>query len=101
VNYTSDAMRIDYDPDKDAANRAKHGVPLAFGARVFDDPRHVVLPSLRPVDGEDRFKAAGLVDGKLYTVVHVWRGETVRLISVRRSNTGEQGNYDRDPRGPE
>ncbi|HWT13356.1 MAG TPA: BrnT family toxin [Allosphingosinicella sp.] len=90
-------MIVDFDPAKDEANRRKHGVPLAFGARVFEDANHVILPSLRPVDGEDRYKAVGMVDGRLWTAIHVWRGETVRMISVRRSNQGEQGNHDRDP----
>lgn len=89
-------MDVEYDADKDAANRAKHGLPLIFGRRVFEDADYVVLPSIRTVDGEDRYKAIGMVDGKLYTAVHVWRGSTVRLISVRRSNAGEQGIYDRD-----
>ena len=89
-------MIVDYDPAQDAANRIKHGVPLAFGARLFEDPDLVLLPSLRPIDGEDRYKAVGMVDGKLWTAVYVWRGETVRMISVRRSNDGEQGDYDRD-----
>lgn len=90
-------MTVDFDPAKDEANRAKHGVGLEFGLRVFEDARHIVLPSLRPIDGEDRYKAVGMVDGKLWTAVHVWRDEAMRLISVRRSNAGEQGNYDRDP----
>lgn len=89
-------MQIAFDPDKDAANLAKHGLPLAFGLRVFADVAHVVLPSFRPIDGEDRYKAVGMVDGRLHTAVFVRREETVRLISVRRSNANEQGNYDRD-----
>ncbi len=94
-------MIVDFDPDKDDANRAKHGVSLIFGMRVFEDESHVVLPSFRPIDGEDRYKAVGLVDGRLWTAVFIERGAAVRLISVRRSNAGEQGNYDRDPGGPE
>ena len=90
-------MIFDFDPAKDEANRTKHGVPLLFGVRVFDDPAHVILPSLRPIDGEDRYKAVGMVDGRLWTAIHVWRGETARMISVRRSNSGEQRDYDRDP----
>jgi hypothetical protein len=88
-------MQIDYDPDKDAANRAKHGVSLALGARVFDDEDFVVVPTFRDEDGEERFRAIGLVEGKLYTAVHVWRGETLRFLSVRRSNVGEQRTYHR------
>jgi uncharacterized protein len=87
---------VDYDPAKDRANRDKHGVPLAFGARVFDDPQLAILPTVRLGDEEERFKAVGMVGGKLWTAIHVWRGETVRMISVRRSNAGEQRDYDRD-----
>lgn len=87
-------MEFAFDPAKDEAKRFKHGLRLAFGMRVFnhDDHHddHIVISSHRPLDGEDRLKAIGLVDGKLYTAVHVWRGEKVRLISVRRSNAGEQ-----------
>lgn len=90
-------MVIDFDPAKDEANRVKHGVSLAFGARVFEDAGHIVLASFRPIDGEDRYKAVGLVAGKLWTAVYIERAATVRLISVRRSNAGEQGNYHRDP----
>ena len=89
-------MDIAFDTAKDAINQAKHGVSLTFGARVFDDGDHLVVGSSRPIDGEDRYKAIGLVDGKLWTVVHVWRGATIRMISVRRSNAGEQGLYHRD-----
>lgn len=91
-------MEFEFDPAKDEANRFKHGLRLAFGMRVFLDPFHEVLSSFRPVDGEDRYKAVGLVGGKLYTVVYVWRGGKIRLISVRRSNASEQRDYDCDPR---
>lgn len=90
-------MEFEFDPAKDEANRFKHGLRLAFGERVFDDPDHIISSSFREVDGEDRNKAVGMVEGRLYTAVHVWRGETIRLISVRRSNAGEQGDYHSDP----
>ena len=82
-----------FDPDKDAINRARHGLPLIFGDTVMADPDHLIIPSIRPQDGEERFKAVGLVDGKLYTAVFVWRGELPRFISVRRSNSGEERAY--------
>jgi uncharacterized DUF497 family protein len=81
------------DPAKDAANRAKHGLPLLFGDRIFEDDRHLIVPAIRRVDGEDRFKVIGLVDGRLFTAVFTWRGDLPRFISVRRSNRGEQRSY--------
>lgn len=88
-------MLIEFDTVKDAANLAKHGLSLAFGARIFDDPDHIFTPTIREGDEEDRFKLIGMVDGKLYTAIHVWRGSAVRFLSVRRSNGGEQRDYDR------
>lgn len=90
-------MKFGWDPAKDEANRFKHGLRLAFGQKVFDDPDHIISTSYREIDGEDRNKAVGTINGKLYTAVHVWRGETIRLISVRRSNAGEQRDYHSDP----
>ena len=87
-------MHIEFDAEKDEINRFKHRLPLAFGRRVFAADDHVVVSSFRPVDGEGRSKAIGMVDGKLHTAVHIWRGEVVRLISVRRSNDSEQRIYD-------
>lgn len=92
-------MHIEFDADKDEINRFKHRLPLAFGRRVFAADDHVVVSSFRPVDGEDRSKAIGMVDGKLHTAVHIRRGEVVRLISVRRSNDSEQRIYDRHSSG--
>jgi uncharacterized DUF497 family protein len=87
-------MEFEFDPAKDEANRFKHGLKLSFGARVFDDPVFVLSPTIRIGDEEERWKAIGMVDGKLYTAVHVWRDEVIRFISVRRSNAGEQRDYD-------
>jgi uncharacterized protein len=94
-------MDIEYDADKDEINRFKHRLPLAFGGQVFDDPDHIILSSFREEDAEERYKAIGTVNGKLFTVVHVWRDERMRLISVRRSNENEERRYDRDTIRPE
>ncbi len=88
-------MEIVFDPAKDEANRAKHGLSLAFGARILADPHRVILPSIRPIDGEDRYKVIGEVEGKLYTGVHVVRDRSLRFMSVRRSNDGEERVYRR------
>ena len=92
---------VEFDADKDEINRFKHRLPLAFGKRVFDDPVHQVLPSFRPIDGEDRYKAIGIIDGKHYTAVYVLRDERIRMISVRRSNDSERRDYDSDSGRPE
>lgn len=82
-----------FDPTKDATNREKHKLSLAFWDRTFEDDKHLIIPSIREVDGEERFKVIGLVEGRLFTGVFVWRGDIARFISVRRSNTGEERSY--------
>lgn len=82
-----------FDPVKDAANRAKHQLPLAFGDRIFEDENYLIIPSIREIDDEERFKVVGIVEGKLFTGVFVWRDDLPRFISVRRSNKGEERSY--------
>ena len=86
-------MKDRFDPAKDAANREKHKLALSFGDRIFEDDLHIIVPTIREEDGELRFKVIGLVDGKLHTGVFTWRNDQPRLISVRRSNKGEERAY--------
>ena len=82
-----------FDPGKDLANREKHKLPLAFGDQIFEDDNHLIIPSVREIDGEERFKVVGFVGGRLFTGVFVWRGDLPRFISGRRSNKGEERSY--------
>lgn len=86
-------MEERFDPAKDEINRRKHRLPLAFGDRIFDGDDHPIVPSIREIDGEERFKAVGIVEERLFTGVFVWRGGLPRFISVRRSNKGEERAY--------
>lgn len=94
-------MEVAFDTNKDEANRAKHGVSLGFGTAVFGDPTVLVVSSIRLIDGEERFKAVGLVENRFWTAVYVRRGNITRFISVRRSNDGEERLYDRAQGGSE
>ena len=86
-------MKIEFDTEKDAANFARHGVALALGAKIFDDHDVLIVPNIREQDREDRYKAIGLIGDKLWTAIHVYRGDVVRFLSVRRSNNSEQRIY--------
>ncbi|MCJ8158355.1 BrnT family toxin [Sphingomonas sp. LaA6.9] len=68
---------------------------MTFGVEVFGDDDHIVLSSIRPVDGEDRHKVIGDVNGRLWTAVYVMRGAAFRFISVRKSNDKETEIYRR------
>lgn len=81
-------MDIDFDPVKDAANRAKHGVSLALAEVMFAGP-HVVLDDDRFDYGESRKVAFGLVRGRVFVCVFVDRGWIRRIISLRKANSRE------------
>ncbi|MBW9086888.1 BrnT family toxin [Rhizobium wenxiniae] len=83
----------EFDPEKDASNREKHGLSLSFGDEIFGDRAHLVISSIREADGEERFKVIGAVGDRLFIGVFVWRNDVRRFISVRRSNKSEERLY--------
>lgn len=82
-------MDVEYDPEKGAANLAKHGVPLILGAVVLEN-RIGDVPDERRDYGEARFNAFGLVEGRLFVCTYTMRDATYRLISVRKASRKEQ-----------
>lgn len=82
-----------FDPAKDAIKIQKHQLSLTFGDRLFEDRAYLIVPTIRDADGEERFKLIGLLDGRLFTGIFVWRDDLPRFISVRRSNRNEERQY--------
>ena len=82
-------MDVEFDPAKDAANIAKHGVSLA---RAADVEIHAVLPDPR-FTGEVRYQAFGLLDDIPHCLAFTMRGPTMRAISLRRARTKEFMRY--------
>lgn len=87
-------MRIVFDPAKDEANRAKHGVSLA---RAADLEILSVIPDDRQDYGELRTRAFGAIDGEAYCLVFTVRDGLVRAISLRRAHLKEYRRYVREP----
>ena len=91
-------MRWTWDPDKAAANRAKHGLSLETAALVFDDPLHASKPDPHP-DG-NRWHTIGLVGPVLLLVIHTWLEESEerepvgRIISARKATAHERKVYE-------
>ena len=84
---------FDWDDAKAASNEAKHGVPFDYAARVFLDEARVDIDASRSADGEDRRKAIGAIERRLYCVVYTMRGSICRIISARRANAKETKAY--------
>ena len=88
-------MKIEFDPDKDAANRRKHGLSLADAERM-DLGTALIDPDRRYAYGEDRFQALGLLDGRLHMLVFTMRGDVLRAISLRKASPREVKRYDEE-----
>ncbi|MEI7695458.1 MAG: BrnT family toxin [Chlorobium sp.] len=85
-------MRVKFDPVKDAANQAKHGVSLAM-AGDLDWEAALVWVDERFEYGESRMIALAPQTEILYCVAFVDRGEVRRVISLRRANRREVKHY--------
>lgn len=82
-------MDIEFDLEKDKINRLKHGVPLALGAEVLTN-RIGQIDDDRRNYGEERFNVFGVVNSRLFVCSCTMRGQTYRLISVRKASKQEQ-----------
>jgi uncharacterized DUF497 family protein len=83
---------VEFDPAKDAANVAKHGLSLAQAAD-FDFGAAVIQTDDRRDYGEVRYRAFARRDGQGYCLVFTLAGERLRPISLRRAHEKEMRRY--------
>jgi uncharacterized protein len=88
-------MPSNFDPTKDAASRKKHGISLAEGDGVLNDPLALTIED-SSAQGEQRFISVGMnVFGQLRVVVYALRGDNSRIISVRKAVPKEIRAYEK------
>ncbi|WP_347814203.1 BrnT family toxin [Paraburkholderia sp. BL10I2N1] len=88
----NNSLELEFDPDKDQINRAKHGVALAL-ADYFEWDSAISALDSRYSYGEPRFVAYGLIGDRVHCMVYTPRGETLRLISLRKAHKREVNDY--------
>lgn len=86
-------MQIEFDPDKDAINRAKHRMSLEAAADM-DLLQAAVVEDTRFDYGERRFLVYGRIGGRLHVLWFTRRGATIRVIGLRKANGRERKCYD-------
>jgi uncharacterized protein len=85
-------IEIEFDPDKDAVNRRKHGFGLDVALVLLEGPvlrEQVVRPDL----GEERWIAICGTRDVIMTVCYAMRETRYRIISVRRASRKERKRY--------
>jgi hypothetical protein len=80
-------MQFEFDPQKSALNITKHGIDFISAQQLWEDASRIVVPA-RTSD-EPRYLLIGKLDAKHWSAVFTVRGETIRIISVRRSRPEE------------
>jgi uncharacterized DUF497 family protein len=87
-------MQLDFEFDeaKSDANKAKHGVDFVEAQALWLDEDLMRIGAR--TGSEQRFVVIGRIDGKHWSAVITYRGDTIRLISVRRSRPMEVQAYE-------
>ena len=85
-------MKFEYDPNKSQTNLEKHGIDFEQAQEIWKDVSRLEIPA-RTID-ESRFLVIGRIAGKCWSAVITYRGDNIRIISVRRSRIEEVELYE-------
>jgi uncharacterized DUF497 family protein len=85
-------MDFEFDPKKSAANNEKHGIDFAEAQKLWEDRDRLLVPAR--TQNEARFMLIGKLGQKHWSVIFTYRGETIRIISVRRAREEEVNAYE-------
>ncbi len=82
----------EFDPAKDEANIAKHGVSLTL-AFEMDPDLMITFEDGRFAYSEDRWISIGPIEDDLFVLAHTYRCDRIRPISLRRAEKHERKLY--------
>ncbi|MFY8125025.1 MAG: BrnT family toxin [Hydrogenophaga sp.] len=85
-------MVFEFDPVKSVSNRIKHGIDFLEAQALWSDPMLLEIPA--KTTDEPRYLVIGLLDDKHWSAVMTYRGDKIRLISVRRARAEEVALYE-------
>jgi uncharacterized DUF497 family protein len=83
---------FEFDEPKSRANATKHGIDFNQAQELWRDPYLIEIPAVT-VD-EPRYLVIGRIGAKHWSAVVTYRGENIRIISVRRSRPEEVALYE-------
>ena len=85
-------MEFGFDEVKSRANKDKHGIDFIEAQTLWLDEMLVEVPAR--TEDEPRFLVVGVISGKHWSAVITYRGNNVRIISVRRARMEEVEIYE-------
>jgi uncharacterized DUF497 family protein len=85
-------MKFEFEPAKNKANIAKHGVDMAL-VTEFEFDTAIEQVDDRMDYGETRWQALGFLNSRLHSLVYTERRKAIRVISLRRASRKEEKLY--------
>lgn len=85
-------MEFEFDPNKSGLNKKKHGIDFHEAMLLWDDSDLIEIP-VKTID-ERRFLVIGKISGRYWSGVITYRGEKIRIISMRRARKEEVEIYE-------
>ena len=85
-------LAFEFDEEKSQANRQKHGIDFNDAQRLWEDD--ALLEVQARSEDEPRYLVVGSIDEQHWSAVITYRGERIRIISVRRSRKSEVALYE-------
>ena len=85
-------MKLEFDPAKNARNIRERGISFERFADM-DLNTAIAVEDARTDYGERRVRLFGMIEDRLHVGVITYRGEKVRVISLRRANQREERTY--------
>ena len=85
-------MEFEFDDKKSENNKIKHGIDFEQARKLWVDPDLIEIPV--KTSDELRFLIIGRICGKCWSGVITYRGDKIRIISVRRARKEEVTIYE-------
>lgn len=90
-------MPFEWDDQKSASNKAKHGIDFETAQALWLDEKRVEI-EVACLE-EKRWAIIAGLNEKIWTAIYTMRSNTIRLISVRRARPKEIGLYENKTSG--
>jgi uncharacterized DUF497 family protein len=85
-------MDFEFDENKSQSNKIKHNIDFWEAQQLWQDSKRLEIPTQN--FDEPRFVIIGKINFKMWTAVITYRGNKIRIISVRRARKSEVKLYE-------
>ena len=84
-------MTFEFDSEKSHANKKKHGIDFVEAQGMWFDPNRTIF--VARLQHEERKGMVARLGDRLWCAIYTHRGESIRIISVRRARDYEKDLY--------